>query len=267
MTEPRDGIATIGQPLACPAPAIAVSQIALDQPGALVAALAAVLSPDEHARAARFVFPRDRRRFVVTRACLRVLLAPHAGRSPATLAFAYGAHGKPALSCGDLEFNVSHAGERALIAITRGVALGVDLENVRPMPDLLDLIARYFSPAEARTIAAMPADRRELAFFLCWTRKEAFVKARGDGLSLALDRYSVTCTPDEPARLVDVDGSTSEAARWSVVDLRPAPGYVGALAIRAGARPLSLVTLDVEREVVPSLDKGFLHPLHAGEIP
>jgi 4'-phosphopantetheinyl transferase len=246
---------------------ILVWQLALDQPDDVVAALAGVLSPDEHARAARFVFPRDRRRFVVTRACLRVLLAPHAGRVPAALAFAYGAHGKPALPCSDLGFNVSHAGERALIALTRGAALGVDVEALRPLPDLLDLTARYFSRAEARTIAAMPAPRRELAFFLCWTRKEAFVKARGDGLSLPLDRYSVTCTPDEPACLVEVDGSTSEAARWSVIDLRPAPGYVGALAIRAEASPLSLTMLDVERDVVPFLDKGSLHPLHAGEIP
>jgi 4'-phosphopantetheinyl transferase len=260
------GIEARARALASAAPALTAWQIPLEQPDDVVAALATVLAPEEHARAARYVFPRDRRRFVVTRACLRVLLARHAGGRAAEVAFTYGAHGKPAFLGGDLAFNVSHAGERALVALTRGVALGVDLEALRPLTDLRDIAARYFSAAESRTIASMPADQRELAFFLCWTRKEAFVKARGDGLSLALDRYSVTCTPGEPARVVDVDGSASEAARWSVLDLRPAAGYVGAVVMRAPAPSLSLAALDVERDVVPYLDEGFPHPLDAGEI-
>jgi 4'-phosphopantetheinyl transferase len=125
--------------------------------------------------------------------------------------------------------------------------VGVDVEAVRSLSDLDAIAARYFTSAEAGTIAAAPPGERELAFFLCWTRKEAFSKAVGQGLSLALDRYRVTCAPGDPARIVEIDGSPTEAAAWSVFDLRPGPGFVGA-AITRGAPGLALLDLDVQAE-------------------
>jgi 4'-phosphopantetheinyl transferase len=243
-------------PLPLAAGGIAVWQLDLQQPEPVVAALGDVLSPDERARAARFVFARDRRRFVVTRACLRALLARHGGVPASAIRFAYGAHGKPSwpdAAGGGVHFSVSHSEEVALIALARHVALGVDVEAVRPLDDLAGIAARFFTAAEAATILGVPAHQRELAFFLCWTRKEAFSKARGDGLTLSLDRYRVTCAPGEAARVVEVDGSAGEGAAWTVHDLRPAPGFVGAVVLRTAAIPLTLEKVDLHRDVLPCL--------------
>lgn len=220
-----------------------------------MAALSEVLSADERARAARFVFDRDRRRFTVTRACLRILLAKCCDVPPATIRFAYGTNGKPSLALdiakSPVHFNVSHSQDLALIAMARDVALGVDVEAVRPVPDLLDIASRYFTPAEAETIVTAPPHQREVTFFLCWTRKEAVAKSLGDGLSIALDRYRVACRPGEPARILEIDGDPDAARAWSVFDLRPAPGLVGAVAIRAEPRPVSFLWLDVDRDALP----------------
>jgi 4'-phosphopantetheinyl transferase len=235
-------------------------RIHLEQPEHAVAALSAVLSADERERAERFVFARHRRRFIVTRACLRALLARSTGVAAAAIRFTYGAHGKPAMDTGAaaplLHFSVSHAADFAVIALAPDLPLGVDIEAVRPGRDVLAIAARSFAAAEARAIATAPEGARELAFFLCWTRKEAFAKARGDGLALALDRYCVSCLPGEAARIIDVDGSAAEARAWSVLDLRPAPGFVGALVLRSAPRPLTLVPLDLDRDVVPWLREG-----------
>jgi 4'-phosphopantetheinyl transferase len=223
----------------------------------VVEALVSVLSADERTRAARFVFARDRRRFVVTRACLRTLLGRLSGDSPAAIQFAYGPHGKPALapdgSGPAAHFSVSHSEDLALIALGAGQPLGVDLEAVRPIADLEQIATRFFTPAEARTIATVPPAQRTLAFLLCWTRKEAFAKALGGGLSVPLDSYQVACHPGEPARLVDVAGDPTEAARWSVFDLRPTPGFVSAVVVRARPAPPEVTALDVDREVLPSV--------------
>lgn len=247
----------MAKPLRLAPGVIAGWQLDLRQPEAIVAVLADVLSPDERERAARFVFVRDRRRFVVTRACLRVLLARYGGVAPATIRFAYAAHGKPSLQASvdgpGVHFSVSHSQEVALIALARDVVLGVDVEAVRPLDDLAAIAERFFTAAEATTIFSVPAHQRELAFFLCWTRKEAFSKALGDGLTLSLDRYRVACAPDEPARVVDVDGSPEEGAAWTVHDLRPAPGFVGAVVMRAAAMPLTLQKVDLHRDVLPCL--------------
>lgn len=254
-----------GRPLPLAAGRIDAWRVELEQPDEVVAALGRVLSPDETARATRFVFARDRRRFVVTRASLRVLLGRHLDVPARAIRFAYAAHGKPALAPGStgapLHFNVSHSQELALIALAPDAPLGVDVEAVREMRDLADIAARYFTAAEAETIASVPPDERTLAFFLCWTRKEAFAKALGDGLTLALDRYRVACRPGDPARILEIDGDPAAAAAWSVCDLRPAPGFVGAAvgaAIGAAggdgaARSVHLVQLDVERDVLPWL--------------
>src|SRR5262249_42827876 len=136
--------------------------------------------------------------------------------------------------------------------------LGVDLEAVRSIPDRVTISSGYFAAAEAASIATVAPHERDLAFFLCWTRKEAFSKALGDGLSLALDRYQVACRPDEPARLLEVDGSTAEAAAWSVYDLRPAPGFVGAIVMRAGRRRLLWSEIDLENLPLKGVNGALL---------
>jgi len=244
--------------LALVAESIACWRLDVEQPAEVVATLAGVLSPDEQERAARFVFGPDRRRFIVTRACLRALLGGCCGVPPRAIRFAYARHGKPSLASGStgapVHFSVSYSQDLAVIALAPDAPLGVDVEAIRRMPDLLDIASRHFTAGEADTIASVPLDERDLAFFLCWTRKEAFSKALGDGLSLALDRYRVACRPGDPARILEIDGDATTAAAWSVFDLRPAPAFVGAAVMRAGPRPVTLVHLDVDRDVLPWLD-------------
>ncbi|HEU5432554.1 MAG TPA: 4'-phosphopantetheinyl transferase superfamily protein [Thermomicrobiales bacterium] len=150
-------------------------------------ALAAPLAADERARADRFRFPVDRDRFIAARGILRALLARYLDRDPADLRFTYGPHGKPALAApaatGGLEFNLSHADDVALVVVARGREVGVDIERVRPLPDLDAVAAVMFSPAERDLLAAAPPDRRPDLFFKLWTHKEAYLKALGSGLS------------------------------------------------------------------------------------
>lgn len=238
-----DGTAFAVPPPALPAPPAAgevhLWAIRLDPPRARVAALRRLLTPDETARADRFHFERHRRRFTVGRGCLRELLGGYLGRAPDSLRFAYGEKGKPVLTgsapaaSAGLDFNLSNSHELALAAVAVGTALGVDLEHLRPMPDALEIAERFFSPAERRILAAVPAARRDEAFFNCWTRKEAYLKAVGDGLTAPLDRFDVTLEPGEPARFLAIEGDPGAAKRWSLFHLWPAPAYLGALAIPA----------------------------------
>ena len=229
----------------------------LDRPDHVVTALAEILSMDERERAARFVFARDRRRFIVARACLRVLLAGCSDIPPAAIRFDYAANGKPVLASSaassPVHFNVSHSEDLALIAVAPDVPLGVDVEAVRALPDLLEIATRNFTAGEAQIIASLAPPERAHAFFLCWTRKEAFAKALGEGLSLPLDRYRVSCRPGEPAQILEIDGSPAAAREWWVLDLQPAPRFVGAVVMRTPPRPPCLSTLDLDREVLPYL--------------
>jgi 4'-phosphopantetheinyl transferase len=192
------------------------------------------LAPEERDRVRRFFFARDRRRYTVCRALLRRLLADYLGTEPEHVSFRYGDHGKPALAGphdGVLCFNLSHAGEVAIYAVARHVELGVDVERLRSLPDADDLVRRNFASGERAAYRRAPADRRERTFFDCWTRKEAVIKAVGDGLSMALDRFEVSLDPARPARLLTIDGDADRAAAWTLMALEPADGYVAALAV------------------------------------
>jgi len=210
----------------------------LDSPAGDAAALTAVLSADERARAQRFVYGRDRKQFVTTRAVLRYLLGGYLERDPAAIEFGYNLHGKPRLTgqASPLEFNVSHSSDAAVFAFSRAGAVGVDVEAIREVADGDNLAERFFAPAEARALRAVPPVLRDRAFFNCWTRKEAFIKAVGDGLSYALDSFEVTLTPSDPVRVVHVGGDRHEARQWSLTALPADPGYVGALAVRGVPR-------------------------------
>jgi len=213
----------------------------LDRALTEVEAARALLARDELERADRFRFPADRRRFTLARAGLRRLVGTVLSVPPESLVFEPGAHGKPALGGpwrGQLEINVAHSHEIALYAVCLDGPVGVDVEWLRNVPDQQTIARSHFAASERATLDALPLEDRTLAFFRCWTRKEAFVKALGEGLSHPLDRFEVTLAPDVPARLVAIDGDAAAAAAWSLFSLDPEPGYVAAVA--APRAPLEL---------------------------
>lgn len=192
-----------------------------------------LLSPEELAQAGRFRFARDQRRFVIRRAGLRQLLAACLATSPLAVQFKFGSHGKPALSGqadgGDLRFSCSHSGDWALVALARGIELGVDLEQRRPMSDAAGVAEKFFAEAEIRELACLPPALQTAGFFNCWTRKEAFIKALGLGLSYPLHRFVVSLSPEKPAALLAVVDDPDALKKWSMVSLEVVPDYSAAL--------------------------------------
>jgi 4'-phosphopantetheinyl transferase len=174
--------------------------------------------------------------FIVARAVLRMILGRYLQIEPKQVQFSYGYHGKPELAerLGDTElrFNLAHSHELALYAFTRGREIGVDIEYLRFIPDAEQIAASFFSAGEIAALQALPANQRQMAFFACWTSKEAYVKAVGKGLALPLDQFEVSLAPGEPAGLLNVKGAPGEAPRWSLNTWTPAPGYVAALAVK-----------------------------------
>ncbi|HEX2093753.1 MAG TPA: 4'-phosphopantetheinyl transferase superfamily protein [Longimicrobiaceae bacterium] len=207
----------------------------LDPPEESVRRYRELLATDELARVDRFRFDRDRRRSTVARGVLRMLLGRYLAESPRRVEFRYESHGKPVLAGGPADrgvrFNVSHSGELALFAFTRGRELGVDVELVHSIEDAEQIAERFFSAAENAVFRSLPAELREEAFFNCWTRKEAYIKAVGEGLSFPLHVFDVSLAPGEPARLLD-SRDPEQAERWSLYGLPdPAPGYKAALVV------------------------------------
>ncbi len=194
--------------------------------------LAASLSGEESERARRFRFDAHRERWQLTRGILRALLAAYLGTEPRLIAFREGPHGKPALAHDDsLRFNTSHSGDYAAFAMTRLGDVGVDLEQVRDETIRgLEIARRYFAPGELSYLESLPEQDRTRAFFDCWTRKEAFVKARGDGLFSGLDQFEVAM--NEP-RLLKVTGDSPE--NWWLTILPPVDGYAGAMVVKSKA--------------------------------
>lgn len=210
--------------------------IALDVPQPTLNRLGAWLSQEERARAARFVFERDRRRFVVSHAALRAILAAEADCDRRELRFVTNAFGKPALGDGSfgVRFNLAHSGELALCAVTRGGEVGVDLEVVREVSDAESILRRQFAPSEVEDWLRWPGERRTEAFLRLWTCKEAWVKACGRGLSLPIDNSEIRVSPDA-AVFRSVNGSVTEAGGWCLRMLSPAAGYLGAVCAEAPA--------------------------------
>jgi 4'-phosphopantetheinyl transferase len=200
------------------------------------ARLARFLSEDEAARANRLVFEHDRARFVVARGRMREILGSATGRAPATLRFSYAKHGKPSLGGSAPRFNLSHSQAIAALALTKAHEIGVDVEHVRPLKE--DIAGRFFSKRENALLRALPQSEQLGGFFRCWTRKEAIVKAIGEGLSHPLDSFDVSLRADEPAAVERFEGET--AAAWQLAHFEPAQAYVGAIACRTGGPALKI---------------------------
>ncbi len=192
-----------------------------------------LLNEEETKKAARFYFEKDRRRFTVTHGLLRKLLAGYTNLSPTQLSFQHNAYGKPELSTGSqkdvLHFNLSHSHDLIAYAFTYTRNVGIDIEHVRTDIEYEQLTRRYFSPSENVELQSLPFSLRQKAFFSCWTRKEAYIKARGLGLSLALDIFDVTVRPDGPVKLLASRENAQETDRWLFASLPMSPEYAGTL--------------------------------------
>lgn len=229
-----------GEPETAPEDEVQLWLADLDRPPVPLARLAALLDPQERARAARFHFPVHRDRFTAGRGLLRLLLGRFLDLPPAALRFGYGVKGKPFLvdAPEDLRFNLSNSANGVLIAVARERELGADLESLRPLTDADALVERFFAPGEREVYRGIPRDARLPCFYSGWTRKEAYVKARGDGLSLPTTEFEVVLAPGEPPRLVRFDHEPEEVARWSFAAFEPARGFLGALAAEGEAAAL-----------------------------
>ena len=202
----------------------------------------ASLSTAEWDRAQAFRFERDRHRFIARRDALRQLLGRYLALEPAQIEIDEGGGRKPTLGGShrkrvatgispDIRFNCSHSNGVALLVFARDMPVGVDLERVRPMPEVEDVARRFFSPHEYCALVKMPPEDRLAAFYECWTRKEAVVKALGHGLAMPLNSFTVSFAPGQPAQLVQLD--TGEPGDWRLMRLRPSPEFSAALAVRA----------------------------------
>lgn len=194
------------------------------------------LSADEQARAARFVFDRDRARYIAGRAALRRVLGRCLDLAPREIRFRYGAFGRPLVA--GLSFNLSHTGDFAALVVTPvpDLPLGIDIETVGPIE--MAVAEANFAAPEIATLRAMPDAVQQAAFYRCWTRKEAYLKAVGTGLSTDLSSFCVTLSPDDPPRLLSCAGD--EPGHWTLLDLATPEGIAGALAIRNCGRPIRL---------------------------
>jgi len=197
--------------------------------------LSATLSEAETQRAARFYFPVDRDHFVAAHGRLRDILARYLHSEPRRLSFTNNAYGKPFLSGvsadSGLEFNLSHARDFALVAVTKNRQVGVDIEYMREDISREEIARRFFSERESSELLALPSEQRKAAFFYCWTRKEAYIKAHGLGLSLPLDSFDVSLAPGEPAILLATRPDPHQAAHWTLKDLEVQSGYAAAVAV------------------------------------
>jgi 4'-phosphopantetheinyl transferase len=201
--------------------------------GELASASLRILSADERDKAAQFHFDKDRNRYIAARTILRQLIGRYENRPPEQIQFTYNTYGKPALDGSSLRFNTSHSGNLALFAFARDKNVGVDLERIRPDFASREIASQFFSPEEIAALRALAGESQTRAFFSCWTRKEALIKAHGSGLSLPLHKFVVSL--DAPARLVRTDFDTEAVEQWALHELEVGEGFAAALAVEGKA--------------------------------
>lgn len=215
-----------------------VWRASLDLSASQIDLLDQTLSEDEHRRSIRFCFEKDRRRYVAARGLLRILLSRYLGTIAGQIVFEYQKQGKPMVA-NDLEgktiqFNLSHIDELAVYSFALNRPVGIDIENLSRSIDFESVAWQFFSPREVSKLLGVAKPLRKRAFFACWTRKEAFVKATGEGLSRPLDQFDVSLAPGEDACLLEIASCKEEALRWKMADLDVGQGYVGALVVKGG---------------------------------
>jgi len=230
----------------------------LAQMSAHLANLIPILSDDERRRAERFYFEPDRHRYVLARGLLRVLLGSYSAYAPSK--FSYGTHGKPRLAGvhgeTDPRFNVSQSGNYILIALANQREVGIDIEYINELPDMEKIAERFFSVREHTLLSAVPAPEKSVVFFTYWTRKEAYIKATGDGMAMPLDQCDMShpaADPGESVSAVHVQRRPGETSRWSVYALPEITGYASALVIEGHAQHLHCWQL------TPRQIPGMLH--------
>lgn len=202
----------------------------------------ALLSGDERDRAHRFLKDIDRRRYITGRAGLRRILATYLGIEPRAVRFGYNNWGKPELDLADrssLHFNLSHSAGEAMLAVSAHAEVGIDIEEIRPIEE--DIASHFFSGFECAALAALSDGERLVAFYRCWTRKEAFVKAHGAGLSVALDSFDVSLETGEGQHLLErLDRDIGRRSDWALFNLDVVDGFCGALAVSAAGRDVKV---------------------------
>lgn len=210
-----------------------------------------LLSPEELTRARKFRFEKDRRTFIIARGILRSLIGKYLKINPAAISFHYSRFGKPGIldnNC--LRFNISHSENMVLCAFAKKFDIGVDVEFINPDIEVKDIAANFFSVNEIRNLLALPANQQTLGFFNCWTRKEAFIKAVGEGLSFPLDKFEVSLKPGEPAKLLSTDWEPNAVSKWSMYAMTPNENFVGSLAIESAVHEIKLWDYDIRPESV-----------------
>ncbi len=195
------------------------------------------LSADERMRGGRFYRYEDKKWFIARHGILRMILGGYLGVKPSELRFYPGKNGKPAIietfGNGTIQFNLSHSDGVALFAFTRNHEIGVDIEHIRDISEMEQIVGRFFSIKENEAFRILPQNQKREAFFKGWTCKEAFVKAVGDGLSRPFYKFDVSLAPGKSSGLLRIEDDSREASRWSIENLKPAPDYVGAVAVRS----------------------------------
>ena len=209
--------------------------VSLDQQASRFQMLSQTLSPDERMRAERFHFEKDRNHFVISKGMLRTILGSYLSAEPDKLRFCYGKHGKPKLADisgkGRICFNSSRSEGLSLYAFTLDREIGVDIEHIHDVPEVEHIVERFFSEVENELFHSLPESRKKEVFFNCWTRKEAFIKAIGDGLYRPLYKFDVSLSPGEPAELLSIEGDSTKASGWRIQDLNLASGHAAACAV------------------------------------
>jgi 4'-phosphopantetheinyl transferase len=257
------------KPLSIDGKTVDAWQIRLSDVAPDVSELSSLLSPDELQTVGNFYFKKDQLRFIATRGFLRNILALYLDAPPAELQFAYSEFGKPSLSSDfastGLRFNVSHAGDMALFAVAYNREVGVDVEQIRADFEFEPIAENFFSAPEVGNLRAIPLDARPRAFFECWTRKEALIKARGEGLSYPLNRFTVSFGQEEEQK-IEVYDDPEELYPWGLCSLSFERGYVGAVAATGYDWKLEmreLVSVSKSEKRVDS-NKAYSMPVKAG---
>ena len=253
MEDARGARLELGGTLALAELDLHVWAIELNADDRVVAACHSLLSDAEKTRAARFFQDRHRRLYTLSHGSLRTLLGSYLKVPPASIQFRSGPAGKPFLADSNaaLQFNVSDSGDLALIGLARGGEIGVDVEYVKRMADMESIARHFFSPEECSDLLSLKEDDRAEAFFRCWTRKEAYLKALGDGLAAPLDSFQVTLRANEEPRLLRTALAGGETAHWHMHHLAPAPDYLGAIAYSGAPRRIREWPLITPEDLIP----------------